>query len=174
MGAPALDRQRVQATIWCQRSPVGGRDVAQPVDLVAGPSVRAQSASLRGKRVLLADDNRTNRLLLRLILDSAGVEVTEAEDGAQAVAAWAAGNFDILLFDIMMPVMSGVDALRQIRRRASPDTPGQVAIAVTTDVTPAALRRYREAGFDACAHKPILASHFLALLEEICTARAGS
>jgi CheY-like chemotaxis protein len=165
MGAPVRDRTRARATVWCPRAPAAGQD--------GRPGGHGAAGSLRGKRVLLADDNRTNRFLLRLILDSAGTRVTEAEDGAQAVAAWAAGSFDILLFDIMMPVLSGVDALTQIRSLANPATPDQVAIAVTTDVTPAALRRYRAAGFDACAPKPILAGDFLALLEEICAARAG-
>ncbi|MDO9526197.1 MAG: response regulator [Gemmobacter sp.] len=159
MGAMLGGRKTDSSTIWHRHPPTAQR------------TPRAGASLLQDKRVLVADDNRTNRYLLRLLMGRAGAEVTEVEDGAQALEAWVPGRFDILLFDIMMPNMSGVDALRAIRQRSVARTFKEVAVAVTTDFTPASLETYRLAGFDACAYKPVSPGDFIALLEDVCTCR---
>jgi hypothetical protein len=64
---------------------------------------------------LAAEDNKTNQLVLRHMLKKALVELTIVEDGKQAVEAWSTGEFDMVLMDINMPVMDGLEATRMIR-----------------------------------------------------------
>ncbi|QTC93037.1 ATP-binding protein [Brevundimonas goettingensis] len=66
-------------------------------------------------RVLLADDHPTNRRVVELILAPAAVDMTSVEDGAQAVAAYRDGGYDLVLMDMQMPVMDGLTATREIR-----------------------------------------------------------
>jgi len=83
------------------------------------PSEDAQLAMLHGARVLCVDDNRVNQTLLQGWLKSVGAAVTQAFDGEAAVAAIVAQPFDIILMDISMPVMNGLDATRAIRSLAA-------------------------------------------------------
>jgi signal transduction histidine kinase len=69
----------------------------------------------RGLRVLLADDHPTNRKVVELILKTIGASLTSVENGEEAVSAFAAGDFDLVLMDMQMPVMDGVTAVRRIR-----------------------------------------------------------
>jgi len=83
------------------------------------PSEHVQVAMLQGVRVLCVDDNRVNQKLMQSWLTSVGATVTQAFDGEDAVAAVITQPFDIVLMDISMPVMSGLDATRTIRSLAS-------------------------------------------------------
>jgi CheY-like chemotaxis protein len=65
--------------------------------------------------VLVAEDNRTNRLILRRLLEPLSLTLTEAENGAEAVAAYGSAPPDLVLMDIQMPVMDGLAAIRAIR-----------------------------------------------------------
>jgi signal transduction histidine kinase/ActR/RegA family two-component response regulator len=67
-------------------------------------------------RILAAEDNRTNQIVLRAMLQQAGIEPLIVDDGAQAVEAWRARDWDAILMDIHMPVMDGLSALAEIRR----------------------------------------------------------
>jgi len=67
-------------------------------------------------RVLVADDSRTNRRVVELILSAAGVETSAVEDGAQALEAYRDAHFDAVLMDMMMPRMDGLQATRAIRK----------------------------------------------------------
>lgn len=82
------------------------------------PSEDVQLQVLQGARVLAVDDNRVNQTLLQGWLKSVGASVTQAGDGEAAVAAVIAERFDIILMDISMPVMNGLDATRAIRALA--------------------------------------------------------
>jgi CheY-like chemotaxis protein len=82
------------------------------------PPEDVQLTRLQGARVLAVDDNRVNQKLLLGWLKSVGASVTQAFDGEAAVTAVTAEPFDIILMDISMPVMNGLDATRAIRALA--------------------------------------------------------
>ncbi len=79
------------------------------------PSVTGAPADGEGVRVLVADDNPTNRKVLELMLAAAGARPTSVENGQVAVEAWRAAMFDVVLMDLRMPVMDGLAAIRAIR-----------------------------------------------------------
>ena len=116
----------------------------------------AVPAGLNGMRLLAADDNATNKLVLKAMLRDTGIELTLVENGQQAVDACAAGDFDLLLLDISMPVMDGPTALGLIR--AAAQAAGRLpppAIAFTANVMAHQVAAYREAGFADCVAKPL-------------------
>ena len=111
---------------------------------------------LNGLRALGAEDNATNRLILRAMLERLGIEPTLVTDGTEAVTAWAAGAFDLFLLDITMPKMGGVEAL-SILRQATADAgqPPVPAVAITANAMAHQIEEYFAAGFDAHVPKPI-------------------
>ena len=84
-----------------------------------------QSAVMPELRILAAEDNATNQLVLKTLLNQLGLKVEIVSDGAEAVRAWQAQNWDVILMDVQMPIMDGVTATREIRRHeAEADVPG--------------------------------------------------
>ena len=110
---------------------------------------------LRGLRVLAADDNATNRKLLSVLMARLGVDCVFAMDGAEAVALWRQGDFDIVLLDISMPVMDGLEALCQMQQEAvASGAPPPRAVAATANVMPDHIEAYLAAGFIGTLPKP--------------------
>ncbi len=105
-------------------------------------------------RILLAEDTEVNARLLIAVLEKAGYEVTLAVDGAQAVKFGEIGDFDLILMDVNMPEMDGLEATRQIRSGAAPMRDVTI-LALTADDDPAMQRRCVEAGMNGCLSKPI-------------------
>jgi signal transduction histidine kinase/ActR/RegA family two-component response regulator len=105
-------------------------------------------------RVLMAEDNPMNQMVVRLMLEAAGVDLTVVEDGRQALDALKASRFDCVLMDINMPVMDGVTALSEIRSgSAGPsDTP---VIALTASAMAGDRERFLKLGFDEHLGKPV-------------------
>lgn len=107
-----------------------------------------------GPAVLYVDDNENNRTLVATILATQGIWCETADDGLQGLTAVEQGDFDLILMDIAMPVMDGVEASRRIR--ALPGTRGAVPIiAVTANTLPEQLATYAAVGIDDCLAKPI-------------------
>ncbi len=124
-------------------------------------------AVYRARKILVADDNRTNRNVLGAILGSAGHEVTMVTDGDEALDALESGNFDILLLDINMPRLNGIDACtmwRQIEggRQHLP------IIGVTADATTETEQRCKNAGMDLRLTKPVDAKLLLSTIDRLC------
>ncbi|MGV8953353.1 MAG: ATP-binding protein [Cypionkella sp.] len=114
---------------------------------------------LQGVRILAADDNATNCVVLEMMLTRLGAEVTLASDGAQAVQAWDPEKFDCVLLDIAMPVMDGPTALAAIRaKEAELGLPPMPIIAATANVMAHQIADYLALGFDSVVSKPITAA----------------
>lgn len=115
----------------------------------------APSASSR-MRVLVAEDNAVNRTVLAEILSQLGLDAVFVEDGGQALQAFEAEPWDLMLMDVQMPVLDGETAIAEIRRKendagAAP-TP---IIALTANVLPQQVLRYRNGGANGVVAKPI-------------------
>ncbi|WP_374666897.1 response regulator [Ramlibacter sp.] len=124
-----------------------------------------------GVRVLLVEDHAVNELLMRRLLAQLGCDVEVAHDGQQAVDAWARGHPDLVLMDVQMPVMSGLDATRRIRERehAQGLRPTPV-VALTAMAMPGDRERCLAAGMDGYVSKPVTRQ---ALVEAMAAALAG-
>ncbi|HLI67395.1 MAG TPA: response regulator [Caulobacteraceae bacterium] len=121
---------------------------------------------LSGLRVLVVEDNPTNRLVATSMLSQLGATVETANDGAEGVAAVQRSHFDLIFMDIQMPVMDGVEASRRIR--AMPPPLGSIPIVATTaNVMPEQLVTYRQSGINGVVAKPISPSSLLAEVARI-------
>jgi signal transduction histidine kinase len=109
---------------------------------------------LEGARVLVVEDNPTNQLVAKLVLESLGAEVETADDGALGLAAVEARPFDLVLMDVQMPNMDGVEATRRIR--ALPGAAGGTPIVgLTANVMEHERSAYLAAGMQAVIGKPL-------------------
>lgn len=133
----------------------------------AAPAESAPAYVPRRKlSLLVADDNQTNRLVIQRILEHGGHHVTLVANGEQALAALDAQHFDLVLMDVNMPVMSGLDAAKLYRFASLGDTPVPIA-ALTADVTPEMRRLCEEAGMVACIPKPVETRRLLELVDKL-------
>lgn len=121
----------------------------------------------RPLEILLADDSRDNRLLVQAYVKKMPYAIDEAEDGAIAVEMFKAGNYDLVLMDIQMPIMDGYSATRAIRaiefetgRRRTP------ILALTASVLAEDLSKALEAGCDAQIAKPVKRAALLAAVHK--------
>ncbi len=103
--------------------------------------------------VLIVDDNATNRLVAETLLSMVGCSFESAADGAEAVSKAAVGAFDLILMDVKMPVMDGIEATRRIRQQ--PRGALTPIIALTANADPNDALRYRREGLDDVVEKPI-------------------
>jgi signal transduction histidine kinase/ActR/RegA family two-component response regulator len=121
----------------------------------------------RALRILAAEDNATNQLVLRSLLAPLGVDLTVAGDGRAAVEAYANAAFDIVLMDVQMPEMNGVEATVAIRaleaERGGRRTP---ILALSANVMTHQISEYADAGMDGCIAKPIEVEKLYRALDE--------
>lgn len=117
----------------------------------------------RPLRALVADDNAVNQRLVTTILEARGHRVAVVEDGAQAVAAARLGGYDLLILDLRMPTLGGVEAARMIR--SLPGAEGRVPIiALTAGSGPAEAAACRAAGIDTVVTKPFTVERLMAAM----------
>ncbi len=110
--------------------------------------------------ILVVDDDQTTRHVLRKVLSTAGFSVSVAKDGVEALTALDKGRFDLLLLDVWMPRMTGLDVLAELR---SAKDPPRVVVMTSDDAPETLLKAVREQAF-TCVHKPVAAP---ALLETV-------
>lgn len=116
----------------------------------------AKKELLRGQRLLVADDIATNRLVLAAMLKKLGIAARLAEDGAHACRIWREQPFDLVMLDIAMPVMDGLEALRIMRGEVASCGRGPlIAVAVTANVMQEQIEEYRRCGFVETLPKPV-------------------
>ena len=104
--------------------------------------------------VLVAEDNLTNQMVIRLSLERIGCAVTIVADGAAAIETCLAQRFDLVLMDVQMPVMDGLEATREIRRREVPGRHTPI-VALTASAMTGDLEQCTAAGMDGMLTKPL-------------------
>jgi len=115
-------------------------------------------------RILLAEDHEVNQRLARRILEKGGHNVATAVTGVEAIAAWRAGDFDVILMDVQMPEMDGFEATMQIRAEEQRTGRHVHIIAMTAHAMTGDRERCLAAGMDAYIAKPIRAADLLELI----------
>jgi len=154
------------------RAPAGeaAAEASPPPNVIAfGDPFLRHRARVRSARILVADDHAANRLLLQGVLQKAGHRVMTVEDGETALDALADGEFDLALVDLHMPVISGMDLLRQLRVMQAGARPRTPVVIVSADASPDAMRNCRDAGAHAFITKPFTASQLLDVIAGILT-----
>ena len=117
-----------------------------------------QEASIRGMHILLAEDNELNMEIAEFMLQNEGAVVTKAWNGQEAVELFKksrSGEFDVILMDIMMPVMNGYEATKMIRALDREDAKEVPIIAMTANAFTEDRIRAKEAGMDEHVAKPV-------------------
>jgi CheY-like chemotaxis protein len=117
-------------------------------------------------RVLVAEDNEINQLVIKTLLDQVGVSPTVVTNGKLAVDAWDAQPWDVILMDVQMPVMDGPTATRLIRSRETQTGRARTPIlALTANAMTHQVADYMAAGMDGHVAKPIEARLLFSALE---------
>jgi CheY-like chemotaxis protein len=151
-------KEGVGTTFWLEIC----ADATEPVEAVE----ETPTEGLDGLRILLVEDNPTNRLVATKILETMGVVVNTAEHGGEGVEAARTGAFDLILMDVQMPIMDGLEATRCIRALG-----GKAALTPIVGLTANAMAhqwtQYRAAGMDGMAAKPISPAALLAEIARV-------
>ena len=129
-----------------------------------------RGAGGRGLRVLVADDNPTNREVLGRILERGGHAPTLVTDGERVLDALEASSYDLAIIDRNMPGMGGIETVQAIRL-VTDSLARLPVLMLSADVTPEARRESLEAGADAFLGKPVEAARLLAEIQSLCAAR---
>ena len=131
----------------------------------AEPYLGAAQGALDGLRVLLAEDNATNRLVITRLLGDTGCTILAAETGEQAVATWRGERPDLVLMDVSMPVKDGYTATREIRAEEEARGLARVAIiALTANAMDSDRTQCLAAGMDDHVAKPVRKENLIAAL----------
>jgi two-component system sensor histidine kinase RpfC len=129
------------------------------------PSKFELPSASRPLSILLADDNSTNRLVISKILERGGHTTRCVANGEDALGALEEEPFDLVILDINMPVMTGIEAAKLFRFMEPKDTRIPI-FALTADVTPEAAAEALAAGMDACLTKPVQPATLLRAIKE--------
>ena len=131
------------------------------------PAPAAPAADLSGLRVLMAEDNALNREIAEMLLEDEGLSVTAVENGSRALdlfARSAPGEYSLILLDITMPVMDGLEAARRIRALPRPDAASIPILAMSANAFQEDVAQSRTAGMNAYLMKPLDPAKFTAAI----------
>lgn len=117
--------------------------------------------------ILLAEDFEVNQEVITPVLEESGHRVHVVENGKQAVEAIESNRYDLILMDIQMPVMDGIEATRRIRKLDNPGAAAIPIIALTAHALKGDCQEYVEAGINVCLTKPIRPSQLLEAVESM-------
>ncbi len=124
-------------------------------------------------KVLLAEDNAVNRRLTIALLQKRGHHIAAAENGQQALDALERENFDLVLMDVQMPVLDGLDAIRAIRAKEQSSGSHLPIIALTAHAMKGDRERCLASGADDYVTKPIRTPDLLAAIDRATNNNAG-
>lgn len=166
MGGDIAVQSRVgEGSSFTVTLPLRPRAEEAPPPLAEAAEAPAPCGSLRA---LAAEDNPTNQMILRALLEPLAVDLVMAADGREVVDAFSRQRFDVILMDVQMPRMDGIEATRAIRRleaeRGQPRTP---ILALSANVMRHQVEAYLDAGMDGHVAKPLDAADLYAALEAV-------
>jgi CheY-like chemotaxis protein len=125
------------------------------------------TGSRRHLRVLVAEDNPVNQLVAKRMLEKLGHEPTVAENGVRAVEAVARGGYDLVLMDVQMPLMSGLEATAEIRRNERGTGAHIPIVGLTAYALKGDMERCLDAGMDAYLSKPVQLPQLVTVLDRL-------
>ena len=165
----ALSRQLaglLGADLGCESAPPEGATFILTIPL--SRHAAAGSPALAPFRVLIVDDHAANRQILQLILGQAGAETVTAEHGGEACALFGKARFDLVIMDIQMPVMDGLQAIRRIREmEAAERRPRTPVVVFTANATEENRTACRAADIDGFLTKPLQPIVLLSTFREV-------
>lgn len=141
-------------------------------DIAAARQEESAWYALQGAKVLLAEDETINRVLTETLLAKAGVQVTGVENGARAVAEAESGDYQVILMDVQMPVMDGLEATRRIRALEKGRDKPVVIIALTAMAMQGDREKCLQAGMDDYLSKPIEKDQLIDMMTQYLTRTA--
>jgi PAS domain S-box-containing protein len=133
---------------------LGAKEQTEPISMVTEGSLREGSAA-KSLHILLAEDNLVNQKLAMRLLEKRGHHVVLAANGLEALSALEAGSYDLVLMDVQMPIMDGLEATRLLREKERGSGHHQAVIAMTALVMKGDRERCIAAGMDGYLSKPI-------------------
>src|SRR5262249_20840324 len=139
-------------------------------DAARGPDVSGEVGEGpvgAGLRVLVAEDNKVNQAVVKLMLEKLGCRVDIVADGLEAVEAVRLAPYDVVFMDVQMPEMDGLAATAAIRRSNLPDRRGVWIVALTANAFEDDYRRCIEAGMNGLVSKPVKPEHLKAALARV-------
>jgi len=150
-GVISVDSREGQGSIFVVELPLEHGVAAEGA--ITEPMEETDAGALR---LLAAEDNPTNQQVLAAVMGSLGIDIDIVGDGQQAIDAWRVGAYDLILMDIQMPVMDGIDAARAIRAAEAEDGRKRIPIvALTANALSHQVEEYLRAGMDGHVPKPI-------------------
>lgn len=169
----------MHGTLTVQSEPGKGSRFDLSVPLQHAPALTPPPApqplpatTMQPARILVAEDNRVNQLVVQRFLENAGHSVCVVNNGQEALDALEREAFDLLLLDIEMPVMGGAEAVTRLRERESAENLSRLPVAaVTAHALTGDRERFLALGMDDCITKPLRQADLLACVERL---RQGS
>ena len=173
-----LELARVLGAAGCVNKPVLARDLLAALEGRSRPRPAARSMALapsaRPLRVLVAEDNAVNRRVAAALLSRQGHSVLLAKDGREAVSKAATHALDLVLMDVQMPELTGLQATAEIRAAEAGTGRYLPVIALTAHALTGDRERCLEAGMDGYLTKPISAAALRAEIERVCAGDAST
>lgn len=164
-----------QGSTFTVRLPLPAAVAPEPECVVPGSSAAPQLSQESPLRILAAEDNLMNQLVLKTLLEPLMIDLHIVNDGEDALAAWSDGHWDAILMDIQMPGMDGPTATRLIRAREEAEgRPRTPIIALTANAMSHHEREYLSAGMDALTPKPIELERLLGALDTVLSGAPSS
>ena len=153
-----------------------------PLTEVEAPKIEAPKVTVpvapieTAQKFLVVDDHPINRLLVRQILKNnwKNCQLIEAENGLKALEALREQDFDVILMDMVMPEMDGIEATRALRQNFDQPMRDTPVLGLTANVNPLDLERFADAGVSAVVLKPFDAAKVCALVEEMLREKRSS
>ncbi len=159
----------VGSRFWIEQDyPLAAPSGPAPAPVLAGEEKRKPQLD-----ILLVEDTPINQQVTVGLLESEGHSVSVADDGYTALSMHNDHGYDLVLMDIHLPDMDGIETARRMRQHPDPSRAGVRIIALTASVTPAEIRRYQQAGMDAVVSKPLQFDELNRLLHQPATTEPG-